>query len=59
VRDGVNGFRSGLSAGEMGEKILTCLNRDQENRDLIARIARDFDWVSVTSQVESYYRDLL
>nr|WP_214041242.1 glycosyltransferase family 4 protein [Methanoculleus sp.] len=59
VQEGVNGYRSGLSAGELGEGILFWLEKGPENQDLITRTARDFDWGKVTVQVEKYYRGLL
>ena len=58
VVPGVNGYRSGLSAGELGEGILAGLDNGLENRDLIIRTARDFDWDKVTEQVEKYYSSL-
>ena len=59
VVEGVNGFCCELSAGEMGEKILLWLNKGPEDRDLITRTARDFDWDKVTVQVEKHYSNLL
>lgn len=62
VRDlvvpGVNGYCSGLSAGELGEGILFWLKNGSEDRDLITRTAQDFDWGNVTVQVERYYSNL-
>jgi len=55
---GVNGFCSGLSAGELGEGILFWLKNGSEDRDLITRTAQDFDWGNVTVQVERYYSNL-
>ncbi len=59
VVPGVNGYCSGLSAGELGEGILFWLENGSEDRDLITRTAREFDWDKVTVQVERYYSNLL
>ncbi len=59
VVEGVNGFSCGLSAGELGEGILFWLENGSEDRDMITRTARNYDWDKVTVQVEEHYSNLL
>jgi glycosyltransferase involved in cell wall biosynthesis len=56
VRDGVNGFRSGLSAGEMGEKILAGL--DLRRASDFRAAAAAYDWGRITDMLEKVYQKI-
>jgi len=59
VVEGVNGYRSGLSAGELGEGILVGLDRAAELRDGCLRTAGGYRWEEIAGATEKYYRGIL
>ncbi|KLK88903.1 glycosyl transferase family 1 [Methanoculleus sediminis] len=55
VVEGVNGFCSGLSAGEMGEKIRAALDGGALMRDGCLRTAGGYRWEEIVRRIESVY----
>ncbi len=55
VVPGVNGYCSGLSAGELGEGILVGLDRAAELRDGCLRTAGGYRWEEIVRRIEVIY----
>jgi len=51
----VNGYCSGLSAGELGEGILAGLDRVAELRAGCLRTAREYRWEEIVRRIEAVY----
>ena len=58
VVPGVNGYCSGLSAGEMGEGILAGLDRAAELQDGCLRTAGGYRWEEIAVRLEKIYNDI-
>ncbi|KDE54608.1 glycosyl transferase family 1 [Methanoculleus sp. MH98A] len=56
---GVNGFCSGLSAGELGEKICAGLDRAALMRGECLGTAGEYRWEKIVGMVEKYYEEAL
>lgn len=52
---GVNGYRPGLSAGELGEGILAGLERGAQMRDGCLRTAGEYQWEEIVRRIEAVY----
>ncbi len=59
VVPGVNGYRSGLSAGELGEKILAALDQAAQMREGCLETAGEYRWEEIVRKVEEHYEGAL
>ncbi|MBA7486603.1 Alpha-monoglucosyldiacylglycerol synthase [subsurface metagenome] len=58
VQEGVNGYRSGLSAGEMGEKILAALDLRRVRASDCRAAAAAYDWGRIVDTLEKVYQNI-
>ena len=58
VVEGVNGYRSPLSAGEMGEGIRAGLDEGAQMRDGCLRTAEGYRWEEIAVRLEEFYNGI-
>ena len=59
VVDGINGFKTGLDADDMADKIIKTIERPNEFRDNCIEMSKAYDWEIIVDSLEKVYKTII